>query len=168
MPVDPRHDSKQLLAGPDRVISRAMMKAVGFTDESLSRPQIGIVHCLIGTMPCNWTHLKLAALVAEGVREPGGTPIEVNTISINYGITTGTERMKTSLVSYGVIADSVDLVTRGHLFDGLVTISGCDKTVSATAMGRVNIGVAARFVQNRTLSHLGHERMANIVQRTVV
>ena len=141
MPVDPRHNSKQLLAGPDRVIARAMMKAVGFTDDSLSRPQIGIAHCWIGTMPCNWTHRELAALVAEGVREAGGTPIEVNTISINDGITTGTEGMKTSLVSREVIADSVELVARGHLFDGLVTISGCDKTVPAMAMamGRVNI-----------------------------
>ncbi len=141
MPVDPRRNSKQLLAGPDRVIARAMMKAVGFTDDSLSRPQIGIAHCWIGTMPCNWTHRELAALVAKGVREAGGTPIEVNTISINDGITTGTEGMKTSLVSREVIADSVELVARGHLFDGLVTISGCDKTVPAMAMamGRVNI-----------------------------
>ncbi len=141
MPVDPTHNSKQLLAGPDRVIARAMMKAVGFTDESLSRPQIGVAHCWIGTMPCNWTHRELAALVAEGVREAGGTPIEVNTIAINDGITTGTEGMKTSLVSREVIADSVELVARGHLFDGLVTISGCDKTVPAMAMamGRVNI-----------------------------
>ena len=141
MPVDPRRNSKQLLAGPDRVIARAMMKAVGFTDESLSRPQIGIAHCWIGTMPCNWTHRELAALVAEGVRQAGGTPIEVNTVSINDGITTGTEGMKTSLVSREVIADSVELVARGHLFDGLVTISGCDKTVPAMAMamGRVNL-----------------------------
>ncbi len=80
MPVDPRRNSKQLLAGPDRVIARAMMKAVGFTDESLSRPQIGIAHCWIGTVPCNWTHRELTTLVAEGVREAGGTPIEVNTV----------------------------------------------------------------------------------------
>ena len=141
MPVDPRRNSKQLLAGPDRVIARAMMKAVGFTDESLSRPQIGIVHCWIGTMPCNWTHRELAARVAEGVQAAGGTPIEVNTVSINDGITTGTEGMKTSLISRELIADSVELVARGHLFDGLVTISGCDKTVPAMAMalGRVNI-----------------------------
>ena len=141
MPIDPRRNSKQLLAGPDRVIARAMMKAVGFTDDSLSRPQIGIAHCWIGTMPCNWTHRELAALVAEGVREAGGTPIEVNTIAINDGITTGTEGMKTSLVSREVIADSVELVARGHMFDGLVTISGCDKTVPAMvmAMGRVNV-----------------------------
>ncbi|MBV8096590.1 MAG: dihydroxy-acid dehydratase, partial [Acetobacteraceae bacterium] len=122
-------------------MARAMMKAVGFTDESLSRPQIGIAHCWIGTMPCNWNHRQLADLVAQGVRAAGGTPIEVNTIAINDGITTGTEGMKTSLISREVIADSVELVARGHLFDGLVTISGCDKTVPAMAMvlGRLNI-----------------------------
>jgi dihydroxy-acid dehydratase len=118
-----------------------MMKAVGFTDESLARPQIGIAHCWIGTMPCNWNHRQLAANVAEGVRAAGGTPLEVNTIAINDGITTGTEGMKTSLVSREIIADSVELVARGHMFDGLVTISGCDKTIPAMAMalGRLNI-----------------------------
>jgi dihydroxy-acid dehydratase len=141
MPVDPRRNSRQLLDGPDRVVARAMMKAVGFTDDSLARPQIGIAHCWIGTMPCNWNHRELAARVAEGVRDAGGTPIELNTIAINDGITTGTEGMKASLVSRELIADSVELVARGHLFDGLVTISGCDKTVPAMAMalGRLNI-----------------------------
>jgi dihydroxy-acid dehydratase len=141
MPVDPRHNSRKLLEGPDRVVARAMMKAVGFTDESLARPQIGIAHCWIGTMPCNWNHRQLAANVAEGVRAAGGTPLEVNTIAINDGITTGTEGMKTSLVSREIIADSVELVARGHMFDGLVTISGCDKTIPAMAMalGRLNI-----------------------------
>jgi dihydroxy-acid dehydratase len=141
MPVDPRHNSRKLLEGPDRVVARAMMKAVGFTDESLARPQIGVAHCWIGTMPCNWNHRELAGKVAEGVRAAGGTPIEVNTIAINDGITTGSEGMKTSLVSREIIADSVELVARGHMFDGLVTISGCDKTIPAMAMvlGRLNI-----------------------------
>ena len=141
MPIDPRHNSRKLLEGPDRVVARAMMKAIGFTDESLARPQIGIAHCWIGTMPCNWNHRQLAADVAEGVRAAGGTPIEVNTIAINDGITTGTEGMKTSLVSREIIADSVELVARGHMFDGIVTISGCDKTIPAMAMalGRLNI-----------------------------
>jgi dihydroxy-acid dehydratase len=141
MAVDPRQNSRKLLEGPDRVVARAMMKAIGFTDESLARPQIGIAHCWIGTMPCNWNHRELAAHVAEGVRAAGGTPIEVNTIAINDGITTGTEGMKTSLVSREIIADSVELVARGHMFDGIVTISGCDKTIPAMAMvlGRLNI-----------------------------
>ena len=141
MAVDPRHNSRKLLEGPDRVVARAMMKAIGFTDESLARPQIGIAHCWIGTMPCNWNHRELAANAAEGVRAAGGTPIEVNTIAINDGITTGTEGMKTSLVSREIIADSVELVARGHMFDGLVAIAGCDKTIPAMAMaiGRLNI-----------------------------
>jgi len=141
MPPDPRQRSRVLLEGPDRTVARAMMKAVGFTDESLSRPQIGIAHCWIGTMPCNWNHRALAERVAQGVRDAGGTPIEVNTVAINDGITTGTEGMKTSLISREVIADSVELVSRGHMFDGLVTISGCDKTIPAMAMvlGRLNI-----------------------------
>ena len=140
-PVDPRRNSRRLLEGPDRAVARGMMKAVGFTDEALAKPQIGVAHCWIGTMPCNWNHRDLAGWVAEGIRQEGGTPLEVNTVAINDGITTGTEGMKTSLVSREVIADSVELVARGHMFDGLVTIAGCDKTIPAMAMalGRVDI-----------------------------
>ncbi len=141
MAVDPRHKSRVLLEGPDRAVARSMMKAIGFTDEDLARPQIGVAHCWIGTMPCNWNHRELAQKVMEGIRAAGGTPIEVNTIAINDAITTGTEGMKTSLVSREVIADSVELVARGHMFDGIVTISGCDKTIPAMAMvlGRLDI-----------------------------
>jgi dihydroxy-acid dehydratase len=141
MAIDPRHKSRVLLEGTDRAAARAMMKAVGFTDEDLARPQIGVAHCWIGTMPCNWNHRKLAEKVMQGVRAAGGTPIEVNTISITDGITMGTEGMKGSLISREVIADSVELVARSHMFDGMVTISGCDKTIPAMTMvlGRVNI-----------------------------
>lgn len=141
MAVDPRHKSRHILDGPDRAVARSMMKAVGFTDESLSRPQIGVAHCWIGTMPCNWNHRDLAGQVARGIEAAGGTPIEVNTVAINDAITTGTGGMKTSLVSRDLIADSVELVARGHMFDGLVVISGCDKTIPAMAMalGRVNV-----------------------------
>ena len=141
MEHDPRHQSRPLLDGPDRAVARSMMKAVGFTDDDLARPQIGVAHCWIGTMPCNWNHRELAQQVMAGIRAAGGTPIEVNTIAINDAITTGTEGMKTSLVSREVIADSVELVARGHMFDGIVTISGCDKTIPAMAMvlGRLNI-----------------------------
>src|SRR5262245_5279314 len=141
MAADPRSKSRVLLEGPDRAAARAMMKAVGFTDEDLSRPQIGVAHSWIGTMPCNWNHRKLAEKVMQGVRAAGGTPIEVNTISITDGITMGTEGMKGSLISREVITDSVELVARSHMFDGLVTISGCDKTIPAMAMvlGRVNV-----------------------------
>jgi dihydroxy-acid dehydratase len=120
---------------------RAADEAIGFTDETLAKPQIGIAPCWIGTMPCNWNHRELAAFVAERVREEGGTPIEVNTVAINDGITTGIEGMKTSLASRDLIADSVELVARGHMFDGLLTIAGCDKTIPAMAiaLGRVNV-----------------------------
>ena len=139
--IDPRQKSRILLEGPDRAPARAMMKAVGFTDEDLARPQIGVAHSWIGTMPCNWNHRKLAEKVMQGIRAAGGTPIEVNTISITDGITMGTEGMKASLISREVVADSVELVARGHMFDGLVTISGCDKTIPAMVMvlGRLNI-----------------------------
>jgi dihydroxy-acid dehydratase len=141
MAVDPRKRSRVLLEGPDRAPARAMMKAVGFSDEDLSRPQIGVAHSWIGTMPCNWNHRKLADKVMQGIRAAGGTPIEVNTISITDGITMGTEGMKGSLISREVVADSVELVARSHMFDGLVTISGCDKTIPGMVMvlGRLNI-----------------------------
>lgn len=138
---DARHKSRALLDGPDRAVARGMMKAVGFTDDDLKRPQVGVAHCWIGTMPCNWNHRELAAQVMDGIRAAGGTPLEVNTVSINDGITTGSEGMKTSLVSREVIADSVELVARGHMFDALVVIAGCDKTIPAMAMalGRLNL-----------------------------
>src|SRR5215510_536930 len=141
MATDARHKSRVLLEGPDRAPARAMMKAVGFTDEDLARPQIGVAHSWIGTMPCNWNHRKLAEKVMQGIRAAGGTPIEVNTISITDGITMGTEGMKGSLISREVVADSVELVARSHMFDGLVTISGCDKTIPAMTMvlGRLDI-----------------------------
>jgi dihydroxy-acid dehydratase len=141
MPVDPRSKSRVLLDGPDRAPARAMMKAVGFSDQDLARPQIGVAHSWIGTMPCNWNHRKLAEKVMQGIRAAGGTPIEVNTISITDGITMGTEGMKGSLISREVVADSVELVARSHMFDGLVTISGCDKTIPGMVMvlGRLDI-----------------------------
>lgn len=138
---DTRHRSRVLLDGPERAVARGMLKAIGMTDADLQRPQVGVAHCWIGTMPCNWNHRELAHEVMEGIRAAGGTPLEINTISINDGITTGTEGMKTSLVSREVIADSVELVARGHMLDALVVIAGCDKTIPAMAMvlGRLNL-----------------------------
>jgi dihydroxy-acid dehydratase len=118
-----------------------MMKAIGFTDADLARPQVGIAHSWIGTMPCNINHRDLAAQVAAGIRDAGGTPIEFNTVAITDGITMGTEGMKTSLVSRDLIADSVELVARGHMFDGLVTISGCDKTIPAMVMAMARLDI---------------------------
>ena len=141
MAFDPRHKSRVLLDGPDRAAARSYFRAVGFTDEDLARPLVGIAHCWIELTPCNSNHRKLAQKVAEGIRANGGTPIEFNTISVTDGIAMGTEGMKASLISRDWIADSVELVARGHLLDGLVTLSGCDKTIPAMvmAMARLNL-----------------------------
>jgi dihydroxy-acid dehydratase len=141
MTFDPRHMSRTLLDGADRAAARSYFKAIGFTNEDLARPLIGVAHCWIEITPCNWNHRKLAEKVKEGIRAAGGTPIEFNTISVTDGIAMGTEGMKASLISRDWIADSVELVTRGHLLDGLVTLSGCDKTIPAMvmAMARVNV-----------------------------
>mgnify|MGYP001588987560 CR=1 FL=1 len=135
MTFDPRHNSRILLDGPDRAPARAMLKAIGFKDEDLVRPLVGVAHCWIEVMPCNFNHRTLAERVKAGIRAAGGTPIEYNTIGISDGISMGTEGMKTSLVSREVVADSIELVARGHLFDGLVVISGCDKTIPGKESG---------------------------------
>ncbi len=141
MAFDLRHKSRTLLEGPDRAPARSMLKAIGFTDEDLKRPLVGVAHCWIEVTPCNWNHRKMADKVKEGVRAAGGTPIEFNTITITDGIAMGTEGMKASLISRETVADSVELVSRGHLFDALVGISGCDKTIPGMvmALGRLNI-----------------------------
>jgi dihydroxy-acid dehydratase len=141
MSVDPRRQSRILLDGPDRAAARAMMKAIGFTDEDLTKPLVGVAHCWIGVTPCNWNHRFLAEKVKEGIRAGGGTPIEFNTITVTDGIAMGTEGMKASLISREVIADSVEVVVRGHMLDGFVGISGCDKTIPAMvmAMARLNL-----------------------------
>src|SRR2546422_503301 len=141
MTFDPRHKSRTLLDGADRAAARSYFKAIGFSDEDLKRPLVGVAHCWIEVTPCNWNHRKLAEKVKEGIRAAGGTPIEFTSISVTDGIAMGTEGMKASLVSRETIADSVELVIRGHLFDGFVGISGCDKTIPAMvmAMARLNL-----------------------------
>jgi len=135
-----RH-SAAITDGPDRAGARAMLKAVGFTDADLAKPIIGVVTTWIETMPCNLNQRHLAEFVKAGVRAAGGTPMEFNTIAISDGVTMGTEGMKTSLVSREVIADSIELVVRGQLFDGVVCVVACDKTVPAAAMalGRLDV-----------------------------
>ncbi len=138
---DVKHKSRKLLEGRDRAAARSYLKAMGYTDEDLAKPIIGVANTLDETVPCNLNHRELAQRVMEGIRAAGGNPVEINTIAINDGITTGTEGMKTSLVSRELIADSVELVARGHMLDAIVTISGCDKTIPAMAMvlGRLDI-----------------------------
>jgi dihydroxy-acid dehydratase len=141
-PSDPaKRLSRTITDGPDRAGARSMLKGAGFTDEDLAKPLIGVATTWIETMPCNLNQRELAQDVKRGIREAGGTPLEFNTIAISDGVTMGTEGMRTSLVSREVIADSIELVARGHFFDGLVCLVACDKTNPAAvmAMGRLDI-----------------------------
>ena len=141
-PSDPaKRNSRLMTDGPDRAGARSMLKAVGFTDDDLARPLIGVATTWIETMPCNLNQRDLAQDVKRGVREAGGTPVEFNTIAVSDALAMGTEGMRASLVSREVIADSIELVARGHLLDGLVCLVACDKTNPAAAMavGRLDI-----------------------------
>jgi len=141
MPNERKLKSHDLLAGPSRAPARAMLKAVGFTDDDLSKPIVGVANTWIEVMPCNFHLRRLSERVKAGIRAAGGTPIEYNTIAVSDGISMGTEGMKASLISREVIADSIELVARGHLFDGVVALSGCDKTIPGTvmALARLNL-----------------------------
>ena len=136
-----RKHSKTIVDGPARAGARAMYKAVGYGDDALAKPLIGIANTWTELGPCNYHLRELAAFVKQGVREAGGTPLEYNTVTVSDGITMGTEGMKTSLVSREVIADSIELVARGHMLDGLVAMTGCDKTTpgAVLALGRLDI-----------------------------
>ena len=129
--------------GRDRAPARAMLKAIGFTDDDLKKPIIGVANTWIETMPCNYNLRELARHVKDGIRAAGGTPMEFNTIAISDGVTMGTEGMKASLVSLEVIADSIELVGRGHMFDGIVALVACDKTIPGAAMALLRLNVPA-------------------------
>src|SRR5947207_15888089 len=133
--------SHTITQGRDRAPARAMLKAIGFTDEDLAKPIIGIANTWIETMPCNYNLRDLAVQVKEGVRAAGGTPMEFNTIAISDGVTMGTEGMKASLVSREVIADSIELMVRGHMFDGIVAMVACDKTIPGAAMALLRLNI---------------------------
>jgi dihydroxy-acid dehydratase len=134
----PTHPAKRhsaaLTDGVDRAPARAMLKGVGFTDADLAKPLIGVATTWIETMPCNLNQRVLAGYVKQGIRNAGGTPMEFNTIAVSDGVTMGTTGMRASLISREVIADSIELVARGHLFDGIVCIVGCDKTIPGAVM----------------------------------
>ena len=142
LPSDPaKRHSAALTDGPDRAAARGMLKAIGFTDGDLARPIIGVATTWIETMPCNYNQRRLAEHVKAGIRAAGGTPMEFSTIAVSDGTTMGTEGMKASLISREVIADSIELCARGHLFDGIVCLVGCDKTIPGAiiALGRLDI-----------------------------
>ncbi|MDX6670746.1 MAG: dihydroxy-acid dehydratase [Solirubrobacteraceae bacterium] len=138
---DLKHNSRALTEGPERAAARAYLYGIGFDDEALSKPIIGVASTWIEAMPCNFHLRALAAKVKEGIRAAGGTPMEFNTIAISDGITMGTSGMKTSLVSREVIADSIEITARGYLFDAVVALSGCDKTIPGTVMALARLNV---------------------------
>jgi dihydroxy-acid dehydratase len=141
MKKEVRLQSHELLVGAGRAPARAMLKAVGFTDDDLSKPLVGVANTWIEVMPCNFHLRRLSERVKAGIRAAGGTPIEYNTIAVSDGISMGTEGMKASLISREVIADSIELVARGHLFDAVVALSGCDKTIPGTVMALARLNV---------------------------
>ena len=143
-PSDPaKRHSAALTDGPDRAGARAMLKGTGFTDEDLAKPIVGVGTTWIETMPCNLNQRDLAVHVKRGIRDAGGTPMEFNTIAVSDGVSMGTSGMRASLVSREVIADSIELVCRGHLFDGLVQLVACDKTNPGGAMAAGRLDVPA-------------------------
>lgn len=152
MPMDLKHRSRVITEGRDRAGARSMFKAVGFTGEDLERPLIGVANTWIETMPCNFHLRRLAAKVKEGVRKAGGTPMEFNTIAISDGETMGTEGMKASLVSREVIADSIELVCRGQMFDAVVCVVGCDKTIPAAAMALARLDLPGLVLYGGTIA----------------
>jgi dihydroxy-acid dehydratase len=152
--------------GRERAGARAMLKAIGFTDEDLAKPIIGIANTWIETMPCNYLLRELAAKVKEGVRAAGGTPMEFNTIAISDGVTMGTEGMKTSLVSREIIADSIELVGRGHMFDGIVALVACDKTIPGAAMALLRLNVPGLVLYGGTILP-GHYKGRDITLQDV-
>ncbi|HSR93387.1 MAG TPA: dihydroxy-acid dehydratase, partial [Solirubrobacterales bacterium] len=137
----PRPRSSVVFDGPERAHARAYMKGIGFDDEALSRPTIGIANTWTEAMPCNFHLRGLAEHVKEGVRAAGGTPMEFNTVAISDGVTMGTQGMKTSLVSREVIADSIELMARGYQFDAIVALCACDKTIPGCAMALTRLDV---------------------------
>jgi len=150
--MDLKHRSRGITDGRDQAPARAMFKAIGFTDNDLSRPIIGVANTWIETMPCNFHLRRLSAKVKEGIRAAGGTPMEFNTIAISDGETMGTEGMRASLVSREVIADSIELVCRGQMFDAVVCVVGCDKTIPAAGMALARLNLPGLVLYGGTIA----------------
>ena len=150
--MDLKHRSRGITDGRDRSPARAMFKAVGFTDADLAKPLIGVANTWIETMPCNFHLRRLSAKVKEGICAAGGTPMEFNTIAISDGETMGTEGMRASLVSRELIADSIELVCRGQMFDAVVCVVGCDKTIPAAAMAMARMNLPGLVLYGGTIA----------------
>jgi dihydroxy-acid dehydratase len=167
-PSDPaKRHSAALTDGPDRAGARAMLKAIGFTDEDLAKPLVGVATTWIETMPCNYNQRRLAEFVKEGIRAAGGTPMEFNTIAVSDGVSMGTEGMKASLISREVVADSIELVVRGHLLDGVVCLVGCDKTIPGAAMALGRLDVPGLVLYNGTIYPGTYQGVRNATVVTV-
>ncbi|HJV29472.1 MAG TPA: dihydroxy-acid dehydratase, partial [Gaiellaceae bacterium] len=146
-----RH-SAALTDGVERAPARAMLKGTGFSDEDLARPLVGVATTWIETMPCNLNQRKLAQDVKRGIRAAGGTPVEFNTIAVSDGVSMGSEGMRASLVSREVIADSIELVARGHLFDSLVCLVGCDKTIPGAVLALARLDLPGLVLYNGSIA----------------
>ncbi|QPC82754.1 dihydroxy-acid dehydratase [Phototrophicus methaneseepsis] len=144
--------SRTLVAGTDRAAARAMLKAIGLTDEDLEKPLIAVANTWTEVGPCNFHLRRLSAKVKEGIKRAGGTPLEFNTVSISDGITMGTEGMKASLISRELIADSIELVTRANYFDGVIAISSCDKTIPGTIMALIRLNIPSLMLYGGTIA----------------
>ncbi len=147
-----KHKSHLLTDGPDRAPARAMLKGIGLSDDDLAKPLVGVANTWIEIMPCNFHLRRLSAKVKEGIRAAGGTPIEYNTIAVSDGISMGTEGMKASLVSREVIADSIELVARGHLFDAVVALTGCDKTIPGAIMALARLDLPSLMLYGGSIA----------------
>jgi dihydroxy-acid dehydratase len=166
-PSDPaKRRSAALTDGPERAPARAMLKGIGLSDDDLARPLIGVATTWIETMPCNFNQRELARHVKAGVRSAGGTPLEFNTVSVSDGVSMGTEGMRASLVSREVIADSIELVARGHLLDGLVCLVGCDKTIPAAVMALARLDLPGLVLYNGSIAP-GHFRGRDVTIQDV-
>jgi dihydroxy-acid dehydratase len=143
--------SRTLVGGTDRAGARAMFKAIGLTDDDLAKPIIAIANTWTEVGPCNFHFRRLSAKIKEGIRAAGGTPLEFNTISINDGITMGTEGMKASLISREMIADSIELVTRANYFDGVIALAACDKTIPGTIMALIRLNIPSMMLYGGTI-----------------
>jgi dihydroxy-acid dehydratase len=158
---DLKHRSRALTEGPERAAARSYLKAIGYDDDALAKPLVAVANTWIETMPCNFHLRALAARVKAGIRATGGTPMELNTIAISDGITMGTEGMRASLVSREVIADSIELVVQAHMFDAVIALSGCDKTIPATVMALARLDLPGVMLYGGSIlpGHLHGERV---------
>jgi len=164
-PTDPaKRKSAVMTDGPDRAPARAMLKAIGFDDDALAKPIVGVATTWIETMPCNINQRDLATHVKVGIQKAGGTPMEFNTVSVSDGVSMGTEGMKSSLISREVIADSIELVCRGHSFDAVVCLVGCDKTIPGAVMALGRLGIPGIVLYNGSIAAGVHKGRDMTVQ----